>query len=129
MSYIDVDKFAEKICNFQSIDEDAANAMIWLLRTFPTADVVEVVRYKDCKGVMKKDFDALTVAEIRKLVKCKDDNGEHLCNQGCIFHYDKNYCYKNAFFNRLYNSLDEKNLITTDEYGKTIVELKSEDTE
>lgn len=42
MSYIDVDKFAEKICNFQSIDEDAANAMIWLLRTFPTANVVEV---------------------------------------------------------------------------------------
>ena len=42
MSYIDVDKFAEKICNFQEIDEDAANAMIWLLRTFPTADVVEV---------------------------------------------------------------------------------------
>jgi DNA-directed RNA polymerase subunit RPC12/RpoP len=40
--YIDVDKFAEKICNYQAIDEDAANAMIWLLRTFPTADVVEV---------------------------------------------------------------------------------------
>lgn len=46
--YIDVDKFAEAICNFQQIDEDAANAMIWLLRTFPTADVVEVVRCKDC---------------------------------------------------------------------------------
>ena len=42
MSYIDVDKFADKICNFQAIDEDAANAMIWLLRTFPTADVIEV---------------------------------------------------------------------------------------
>lgn len=41
--YIDVDKFAEAICNFRQIDEDAANAMIWLLRTFPTADVVEVV--------------------------------------------------------------------------------------
>ena len=40
--YIDVDKFAEARCNFQQIDEDAANAMIWLLRTFPTADVVEV---------------------------------------------------------------------------------------
>ena len=37
--YIDVDKFAEKICNFQAIDEDAANKMIWLLRTFPTANV------------------------------------------------------------------------------------------
>jgi hypothetical protein len=39
MAYIDVDKFAEKICNFQAIDEDAANKMIWLLRTFPAADV------------------------------------------------------------------------------------------
>ncbi len=42
MAYIDVDKFAEKICNFQAIDEDCANKMIWLLRTFPTADVQEV---------------------------------------------------------------------------------------
>lgn len=40
--YIDVDKFAEKICNFQQIDEDTANKMIFLLHTFPTADVVEV---------------------------------------------------------------------------------------
>ena len=40
--YIDVDKFAEKICNFQEIDEDSANKMIYLLRTFPTADVEEV---------------------------------------------------------------------------------------
>ena len=39
--FIEVDAFAEKICNFQQIDEDAANAMVWLLRTFPTADVVE----------------------------------------------------------------------------------------
>ena len=46
--YIDVDKFAEAICNFQQIDEDAANAMSWLLRTFPAADVVEVVRCKGC---------------------------------------------------------------------------------
>lgn len=47
--YIDVDKFAERICNFHQIDEDAANKMIWLLRTFPTADAVEVVRCKDCE--------------------------------------------------------------------------------
>ena len=40
MAYIDIDKFAERICNFQAIDEDTANKMIWLLRTFPTADVV-----------------------------------------------------------------------------------------
>ncbi len=42
MAYIDVDKFAEKICNFQQIDEDTANKMIFLIRTFPAADVVEV---------------------------------------------------------------------------------------
>lgn len=41
MAYIDVDKFAEKICDFQVIGEDCANKMIWLLRTFPTADVVD----------------------------------------------------------------------------------------
>lgn len=49
MAYIDVDKFAERICNFQAIEEDAANKMIWLLRTFPTADVVsksEVERWR-----------------------------------------------------------------------------------
>lgn len=39
MSYVDVDKFAEAICNFQQIDEEAANKMIWLLRTFPAVDV------------------------------------------------------------------------------------------
>ena len=55
MSYIDVDKFAVEICNFQAIDEDAANAMIWLLRTFPTADVVEVVRCKDCIHYISPD--------------------------------------------------------------------------
>ena len=49
MAYIDVDKFAEKICNFQAIDEDSANAVIYLLRSQPTADVEEVVRCKDCK--------------------------------------------------------------------------------
>lgn len=59
MSYIDVDKFAEKICNFQAIDENAANAMIWLLRTFPTADVVEVVRCKDCKHGQRNNYGQL----------------------------------------------------------------------
>ena len=50
MAYIDIDKFAESICNFQALDEDAANKMIWLLRTFPIADVVpksEVEELKD----------------------------------------------------------------------------------
>ncbi len=46
MAYIDVDKFAEKICNFQAIDEDCANKMIWLLRTFPAENVEEK---KDCE--------------------------------------------------------------------------------
>ena len=54
MAYIDVDKFAEKICSFQAIDEDCANKMIWLLRTFPTADVAKVVRCKDCKYLTKE---------------------------------------------------------------------------
>lgn len=44
--FIEVDAFAEKICNFQNIDEDAANKMIWLLRTFPTADVIEKSVFK-----------------------------------------------------------------------------------
>lgn len=46
--YIDVDKFAEAICNFSAIDENTANAMIVLLRRQPAADVEEVVKCKDC---------------------------------------------------------------------------------
>lgn len=42
MAYIDREKFAEEICNFPAIDEDAANAVISLLHRQPTADVVEV---------------------------------------------------------------------------------------
>ena len=78
---------------------------------------------------MKKDFDDLTVAEIEKLIKCKDDNGEWLCHRGCSLNFDGRFCHRNAFFNKLYDYLDEKNLITTNESGKTIVELESEDTE
>ena len=51
--YVEVDAFAEAICNFQHIDEDAANNMIWLLRTFPTADVVAVIRCKKCGNFCK----------------------------------------------------------------------------
>jgi hypothetical protein len=62
--YIDVDKFAEKICNFQQIDEDTANKMIFLLRTFPTADVEEV---KHGEWVVKTDLKiTLSRAYIRK---------------------------------------------------------------
>ena len=42
--YIDADKFAEAICKFPAIDENAANAVISLLHRQPTADVEEVVR-------------------------------------------------------------------------------------
>ena len=49
MSYVDVDKFAEAICNFPAIDEDIANAMIFLLRSFPNADVEKVVRCSECE--------------------------------------------------------------------------------
>lgn len=40
--YIDVEKFADEICNFPAIDEHSANAVILLLRRQPTADVAEV---------------------------------------------------------------------------------------
>lgn len=76
----------------------------------------------------KKRYGDLTIDEIRNLIKCRDNNGEFLCKNGCIFNYDKNYCYKNAFFNRLYSYLEKKNLITTDDCGYSIVELESEDT-
>lgn len=42
MAYIDREKFAEAICNFPAIDEDAANAVISLLHRQTTADVAEV---------------------------------------------------------------------------------------
>lgn len=48
MAYVDREKFAESICAFPALDEDAANAVISLLHRQPTADVVEVVRCKDC---------------------------------------------------------------------------------
>lgn len=47
--YVDVDEFAEAICGFPAIDEHSANAVISLLRRQPTADVVEVVRCKECE--------------------------------------------------------------------------------
>ena len=62
MAYIDVDKFAEKICNFQAIDEDTANKMIWLLRTFPTADVApksEVIRLEHLRAELSKEVNKL----------------------------------------------------------------------
>lgn len=40
--YIDVDKFAEAICNFPAIDEHSANTVIFLLRSQPQIDVEEV---------------------------------------------------------------------------------------
>lgn len=48
MAYVDVDKFADLICNFPAIDEDSANAVISLLRRQPSADVAEVVRCTKC---------------------------------------------------------------------------------
>ena len=65
MIYIDVDKFAEKICNFQQIDEDTTNKMIFLLRKQPTADVEEVVRCGKCKHGEKYVIDNVT-----SLYKC-----------------------------------------------------------
>ena len=77
--YIDVDKFAEAICNFKQIDEDAANAMIWLLRTFPTADVVEVVRCKDCI------YSEKTLSD-----ECPKECS--WCGKLCYITHEKHYC-------------------------------------
>ena len=82
MSYIDVDKFAEKICNFQAIDENAANAMIWLLRTFPAADVVEVVRCKNCRYCEEAHYEEEGEKPYVKL-KCKWSNYSHQPNDYC----------------------------------------------
>lgn len=78
---------------------------------------------------LKKRYEDLTIAEIRSLIKCRDNNGDFLCKNGCIFNYDERYCYKNAFSNRLYEYLAKNNLITTDDIGNTIVELEREETE
>lgn len=48
MAYVDVDKFAEVICNFPAIDENAANAVISLLRRQPAAKVEAVVHCEYC---------------------------------------------------------------------------------
>ena len=51
MAYIDVDNFAKAICDFPAIDENTANAMIFLLRKQPTADVEEVKHGEWIQGV------------------------------------------------------------------------------
>ena len=90
MAYIDVDKFADKICNFQAIDEDAANKMIWLLRTFPIADVApksEVARLETENLILKQKrlnlFDRL---EFVKMARAKGaiEVIEHLENEGLL---------------------------------------------
>lgn len=68
--YIDVDKFAAKICNFQAIDEDAANKMVWLLRTFPTADVVPKSEVENIFAELER----LVKETMRADEKCMDDN-------------------------------------------------------
>lgn len=50
MAYVDVDKFADAICNFPAIDEQSANAVISLLRRQPTADV-EKVKHGEWKKI------------------------------------------------------------------------------
>lgn len=53
MAYIDVDKFAEEICKFPAIDEHSANAVVSLLRSQPTADVVEVKQIEIIRDDLK----------------------------------------------------------------------------
>lgn len=43
MAYFDVEKFATAVCNYPAIDEDAANAVIHLLRCQPTYEMEQVV--------------------------------------------------------------------------------------
>ena len=73
--YIDVDKFAEKICNFQQIDEDTANKMIFLLRTFPTADVEEVKH-----------------GEWERIIRNGKPRGIQCSLCGKQLHFHENYC-------------------------------------
>ena len=68
MAYIDVEKFAEKICEFSGIDEKSANAVIYLLRKQPTADVAEVVICKECKWWIGE--------------RCLNPNGAYNCVTG-----------------------------------------------
>lgn len=65
---------------------------------------------------MKKSLYELTLSEAEHLIKCKDDNGEYLCRQGCLFHYVDNKgcscCNKNAFLGNLRLYGEKHNLLS-----------------
>ena len=63
---------------------------------------------------MKKKYDDLTIAEAEQLIKCRDENGENLCNKGCKFHFQMPWggcCAKNMFLGLLFDICKEKGLI------------------
>lgn len=78
MSYIDVEKALESINliaekDGKSFDKDSAR---YAIQTTEPADVVEVVRCKDCKH---RDKSGLCQAEGQKLTIAKDN---HFCSKG-----------------------------------------------
>ena len=74
---------------------------------------------------MKKPLYELTLAEAERLIKCKDDNGEHMCRK-CLLGYKLDgvgCCSKNAFYGRFFRYLYEQGLLSESDNGWE-VELK-----
>ena len=67
MAYVDVDKFAEAICDFQAIDDIATDEVIWFLRTFPTADVAPKSEFEEL--ISENESLAKTVNEASELIR------------------------------------------------------------
>lgn len=87
MAYIDVDKFADAICDFSAIDEHSANAVILLLRRQPIADVVEVKHGQWLDNIEKTSTVAGITKDFAIGYKCSlcgrtEINREPYCNCG-----------------------------------------------
>ena len=68
----------------------------------------------------------LTIAEAERLIQCKDENGEYLCNKGCIFHFTDGFigcCYKNAFLGNLYSYCKGKNILKENKDGELEIDI------
>lgn len=70
--YCDMDKFAQSICEEMTLTEDEANKFISLLWEQSRADVVEVVRCKDCANGCHKT-DTIVVCKILNKVMITED--------------------------------------------------------
>ena len=87
MAYIDTDKFAEEICKLPAIDEDAANAVIYLLHRQLTADVVEVKHGRWLDNIQKFTSPAGVTKDYLVGYKCSlcgrtENRKEPYCNCG-----------------------------------------------